>query len=147
MGRRDTKKKGRKRDLWFVAKAFGSSQGNPRYNPKADVAPERKWDDGRHVVHCKTLLLDVNVYSRETSLDGKPLGKTCFWAEPYADVGDEIALYGLPPEEIKGTVEYIDDEYMASWPGITVYKVYVLQLDPFVWFRHSHASTGTLEWQ
>jgi len=123
-------------DMWFIVKALGSSPSKPRYNVKADIAPEEKKHDVRHIAHHKTLLLDINVYTRETFLNEKPLGKSCFWLQPYANIGEKIVLYGLAPEEINGTVNRIDDNYMASmgWPGITVYMVGVFQLDPFARF-------------
>jgi hypothetical protein len=122
------------RDISFVAKAFGTSIGDPRWNSKADIAPEEDRTASRYWIHHKTILLDINVYSRETFLNGKSLGKTCFWAEPYLDVGDTVVLYTLP-EEIVGTVCEIDEEW-ANWygPGITTYVVDVFQLDPFAGF-------------
>jgi len=124
-------------DIATVAKAYGTTQDDPKYNPNADIAPEEKREVSRHVVHRKTLLLDIDVYSRDTFLNGKPLGKTCFWMEPYADVGDKVVLYGLPPEEINGTVRKVDDEWGGwwGWPDITTYDVFVFQIDPFAGFR------------
>jgi len=119
-------------DIAAVAKAYGTTQDDPKYNPNADIAPDERKSVGRYVVHHKTLLLDIDVYSRETFLDVKPLGKTCFWAEPYADIDDEVVLYGLPPEELIGTVEHFREPY--DWPGITAYGAHVFQMDPFAWF-------------
>jgi len=119
-------------DISFVAKAYGSSPDDPRWNAKADIAPEEKREVNRRLVHRKMLLLDVDIYSRDTFLDGKPLGKTCFWAEPYADINDTFVLYGLPPDELVGTVIFIDEEWGGwyGWPGITTAGVEVLQLPP-----------------
>jgi hypothetical protein len=123
------------RDVSFVAKAFGTSIGDPRWNSKADIAPEENRRVSGYWVHHKTILLDINIYSRETFLNGKSLGKTCFWAEPYLDVGDTVVLYTLP-EEIVGTVREIDEEWAEGWGwhGITTSEVQVFQLDPFAWF-------------
>jgi len=120
-------------DISLVAVAFGSSPGDPKYGLEADVAPEETMDEYRRYLHRRTLMLDVDIYSRETFLDGELLGKTCFWAEPYADVGDELVLYDLP-EEIVGTVGKIDEEWASGygWTGVTTYRVDVLQYDPFV---------------
>ena len=120
-------------DIFTVARAYGTTQGDPKYNPNADIAPEEvRWFRGIRWVHHKNLLLDIDVYSRETFLDGKPLGKTCFWAEPYADINDTVVLYGLPPDEIIGTVTGFKD--MTPWllPGVTGYTVRAFQIDPFI---------------
>jgi len=121
-------------DISSVAVVFGSSSADPGYNLEVDIAPEETMEEYRRHLHRKTLILDVDIYSQETFLDGKPLGKTCFWAEPYADVGDEIVLYDLP-DEIIGNVSKLDEEWAGGygWPGVTTYMVDVLQLDPFVW--------------
>ena len=119
-------------DISFVAIAFGSSPADPRYSLKADAAPEETMEEYRRYLHRRTLILDVDIYSRESFLDGEPLGKTCFWAEPYADVGDKVVLYDLP-EEIVGTVGGIEEGW-AGWSGVTTYRVDVLQLDPYACF-------------
>ena len=122
------------RDVGLVARAFGSYPGHERWNPLADIAPEELKTKTKHVVHQKNLLLEIDIYSRETFLDGKPLGKTCFWAEPYTDIGDKLVLYGLPPEEIKGTVEDFKDMSNLGWTGVTAYFVFAIQLDPYCYF-------------
>jgi len=121
-------------DISLVAVSFGSSPSDSRYGLEADIAPEETKEEHGYHLHRKTLLLDIDVYSRDTFLDGKPLGKTCFWAEPYANVGDTVVLYDLPGE-IVGNVIQIDEEWASSygWTGVTTYRVYVLQYDPFVW--------------
>ncbi|HEY4674747.1 MAG TPA: hypothetical protein VIH48_01690 [Candidatus Bathyarchaeia archaeon] len=57
-----------------------------------------------NITFHKNLLLDVNIYTRETIIDGEPVGKTCFWAEPYANVGQQIILYETPEDQITGNV-------------------------------------------
>jgi len=119
-------------DISFVAAAFGSSSDHPKYNLKADIAPEEEAEEFRHHSHLRTLLLDIDIYSRDTFLNSKPLGKTCFWAEPYAGINDTVVLYDLP-EEITGTVSKIDEEWASGygWTDVTTYKVDVLQYDPY----------------
>jgi len=126
-------------DISFLAKAYGSSPDDPRWNGKADIAPEEKREvDRPGFIHRKTLLLEIDIYSRDTFLDGKPLGKTCFWAEPYAEINDTFVLYGLSPDELVGTVRSVNEEWGGwyGWPGITTAGVEVLQLPPapFAWF-------------
>jgi hypothetical protein len=120
-------------DIATVAKAYGTNQDSPKYNHDADVAPENETlFQEKRWVHYKNLLLDIDVYSRETFLGDKPLGKTCFWAEPYANINDTLVLYGSPPDEIIATVDTIKD--MTSWdlPGVTGYRVEAFQLDPYI---------------
>jgi len=120
-------------DIATVAKAYGASPDDPDWNSKADIAPEKDNGSFRHVVHHRNLLLEIDVYSRDTFFNGESWGKTCFWAEPYADIGDEVVLYGLPPEEIVGTVERIwDVPSDIDYHGISVmYEVVALHVDPF----------------
>lgn len=124
-------------DISFLGVAFGSSPSHPLWNPEADIYPEEKKSEIGHHLHRKTLLLDIDVYSRDTFLNGKSLGKTCFWAEPYAEVDTEVMLYDLP-EEIIGTVTRVSDEWASGrgWPGVTTYSVEVFELDPFAWFDY-----------
>jgi len=120
-------------DIATVAKAYGTIHGDPKYDSKADVAPEElRWYRDIRWVHHKNLLLDIDVYSRETFLDGKPLGKTCFWADPYVDINDTVVLYGLPPDEIIGTVTGFMDMTLWFLPGVTGYTVWAFQIDPFL---------------
>jgi len=122
------------RDIAFVTKAYGSTPDDPDWNSKADIAPEEWKLGGGHVRHHKNLFLDIDVFSRETFLDGKSLGKTCFWADPYADIGDEVLLYTMTPGEIIGTVIGLRDMTSKGWPGVTCYDVRALQIDPFFYF-------------
>lgn len=85
------------------------------------------------VVFRKTLMVDVDMYTRDSFIDGESIGKTCFWAEPYAELGDKIVLYGLPSDQIianvtkVGTVDFMGEE-------MKVYHARVFQLDPFCVF-------------
>ena len=85
------------------------------------------------VVFRKTLLVDVDVYTRDSFIDGEPIGKTCFWGKPYAELHDKIVLYGLPSEQMVAnvtrarTVDFMGEE-------MKVYHARVFQLDPFAIF-------------
>lgn len=86
-----------------------------------------------NVVFRKTLLVDVDVDTRDSFIDGEPIGKTCFWARPYAELHDKIVLYGLPPEQMIAnvtrmrTVDFMGEE-------MKVYHARLFQLDPFAIF-------------
>ncbi len=48
------------------------------------------------VNYTKTLFINVDLYTRESTLDGESIGKTFFWAEPYQEVGDNVTLVTNP---------------------------------------------------
>ncbi|OGD45008.1 hypothetical protein A3K79_01335 [Candidatus Bathyarchaeota archaeon RBG_13_46_16b] len=59
-----------------------------------------------NINHSKTLFVDVDLYTRESSIDGESIGKTCFWVEPYREAGDNITLFTDPDHWI-GSVSKI----------------------------------------
>ena len=83
------------------------------------------------VIYLKTLFFDVNVSTREASLDGKPVGETFFWAEPYATAGEEFIVSSPPSDSIVGNVSYVRSWNHPVAGNIEVYGVYASQLDPF----------------
>jgi hypothetical protein len=85
----------------------------------------------RDVIYLKTLSFDVNVSTREASLDGQPVGKTFFWAEPYATAGEEFIVSSPPSDSIVGNVTYVHTWNNPVAGNIEVYGVNALQLDPF----------------
>ena len=88
----------------------------------------------RDVIYRKTLFFDVDLYTREASLDGQPVGKTFFWAEPYATPGEEFIVSSPPSEPIVGNVTYVKTwNHPAVGKEIRIYGVYALQPDPYVW--------------
>jgi hypothetical protein len=88
--------------------------------------------EAEQVTYLKTLIFDVNVSTREASLDGQPVGKTFFWAEPYATAGEEFTVASPPSDLIVGNVTYVKAmNHPAVGKEITVYGVQALQRDPF----------------
>lgn len=86
----------------------------------------------RDVIYRKTLFFDVNVYTREASLDGQPVGKTFFWAEPYKTPGEEFVVSSPPSDRIVGNVTYVKTwNHPAVGKEIRIYGVYALQPDPY----------------
>jgi hypothetical protein len=85
-----------------------------------------------NVTYLKTLFFDVDVSTREASLDGQPVGETFFWAEPYAAAGEEFIVSSPPSDSIVGNVTYVRT---FSFPGvgkeITTYGVFANQRDPY----------------
>jgi len=86
----------------------------------------------RNVTYRKTLFFDVNVYTREASLDGQPVGKTFFWGEPYRTPGEEFIVSSPPSDRIVGNVTYVKTwNHPAVGKEIRIYGVYALQRDPY----------------
>jgi len=65
-----------------------------------------------NVTHHKTLLIDVDIYTRESFINGEPIGKTCFWAEPYKEVGDNVTVFS-DPDLLEANVWWVRT---AQWP-------------------------------
>ena len=85
------------------------------------------------LTHQVTLVLEVDMHTRDSFIDGEPIGKTCFWAEPYGEPGEKIVLYGLPPDQIIGNVTNVLTVHPLG-EEVRVYLVDVFQLDPFAMF-------------
>jgi len=86
----------------------------------------------RNVVFRKTLMVNVDMYMRDSIIDGEPIGKTCFWAKPYAEPGEKIVMYGMPPDEIVGNVTRTGTVTCFGKP-VKVYFLNVFQVDPAIW--------------
>jgi len=85
----------------------------------------------RNVTYRRTLFFDVEVYSRESSLDGQPVGKTFFWAEPYHTSGEEVVISSPPSDQIVGEVWYAKTyNNLAVGKEVKIYGVHVCQRDP-----------------
>lgn len=83
------------------------------------------------IAYNKTLSLDVDLYTRESSIDGEPIGKTWFWAEPHKEVGDTITVSSPPSDTIKGEVWWVRTGSLYLGKEIKMYGISVLQLDPY----------------
>lgn len=86
----------------------------------------------RSITYHKTLFFDVNIYTREASLDGQPVGKTFFWAEPYATTGEEFVVSSTPSVLIVGNVTYVRTfNHPAVGKEIRIYGVHAFNYDPY----------------
>jgi hypothetical protein len=94
--------------------------------------------EAKHVnaTYLKTLFFEVNVHTREASLDGKPVGKTSFWAEPYATVREGLVLSSPPSDLVVGNVTYVRTYDTMVGKEITIYGVFANQRDPYVWANY-----------
>lgn len=99
------------------------------------IDTEHGIDRSAVIAYNKTLSVDVDLYTRESSIDGEPIGKTWFWAEPYQEVGDTITVSSPPSDTIKGEVWWVRTGSLYLGKEIKMYGVDVLQLDP-----HARAS-------
>ena len=86
--------------------------------------------EGRFVTYNKTIVLQVDISSREAFLEGQPIGIIPFWAEPFGDPGEEIVLSSPPSDEITGEVSYVRTTDILG-KETKIYGVRVLQLDPY----------------
>lgn len=84
----------------------------------------------RYVAYNRTILLEVDINSREAHFEGQPIGIIPFWAEPFGDPGEEIVLSSPPSDEITGEVSYVTTTDILG-NETKIYGVKVLQLDPF----------------
>jgi len=84
----------------------------------------------KNITYTKTLFVDVNVYTRESFLNGEQIGKTCFWAEPYAMPNDTVTVTAPPSDLITGEVWYTST-ITRFGKEIKIYGVVVYQLDPY----------------
>jgi len=59
-----------------------------------------------NVTYHKTLFIDVDVYTRESFIDNEPIGKTCFWADPYKEIGDKVTVFS-DPDQLQADVWWV----------------------------------------
>jgi hypothetical protein len=71
-----------------------------------------------NITYHKNLFIDVDIYTRESFIDDEPIGKTCFWADPYKEVGDNVTVF-TDPDLLEANVwwvrtvnwDYIEQEF------------------------------------
>lgn len=94
----------------------------------------------------KTVLIDVDIYTRETVYNGESVGKEALWVEPLATTGENMVMTGKPPNEIVGEVHGVGDREILGYDTKTC-NVWVLQLDPFAFTSFVHEwYTGVATW-
>ncbi len=80
--------------------------------------------------HSKTLFVDVDLYTRESLVDGEPIGKTCFWVEPYREEGDNITLFTNPDSLIGVGWKVLTSDSFKTGLAIKHCSVGLFQNDP-----------------
>jgi len=103
------------------------------------IDTEHGIDRSAVIAYNKTLSVEVDLYTRESSIDGEPIGKTWFWAEPYKEVGDTITVSSPPSDTIKGEVWWVRTGSLYLGKEIKMYGVSVLQLDPYAFASYVFA--------
>lgn len=103
------------------------------------IDTEHGIDRSAVIAHNKTLSVEVDLYTRESSIDGEPIGKTWFWAEPYQEVGDIITVSSLPSDMLKGEVWWVRIGSLYLGKEIKMYGVHVDQRDPYAWASYVFA--------
>lgn len=98
------------------------------------------YDDGLkrfNITHHKTLFIDVDIYTRESFIDDEPIGKTCFWAEPYAEKGDNVTVF-TDPDRLEAKVWWVRT---VNWDLIgKEFKMYGADLRTEDPSAHAHGS-------
>lgn len=91
-----------------------------------------------NITHHKTLFIDVDIYTRESFIDDEPIGKTCFWADPYKEVGDNVTVF-TDPDHLEANVWWART---ANWDPIgKEFKMYGADLrteDPSAYAHGSY---------
>jgi len=87
--------------------------------------------DGKRftMTYHKTVFVDVDIYSREGFVDGEPIGKTCFWADPYAEEGDKVIL-STDPDFLEGEVRWVMIDEFIPGKDVKMYRVPGQNCDP-----------------
>jgi len=67
-----------------------------------------------NVTFHKTLLVEIDIYTRESFIGDESIGKTCFWAEPYKEVGDNITVFSNP-DLLEANVWWVKS---GNWPTL-----------------------------
>jgi hypothetical protein len=112
---------------WIITEKNGSIL---RLNVSLFVHARMQGATSGNITYYKALFVDVDLYTRESFIEGESIGKTCFWAEPYREKDDNVTLF-TNPDVLVGKVYQIG---VDSFPGfeqeIKYYTVGLLQDDP-----------------
>lgn len=91
-----------------------------------------------NITHHKTLFIDVDIYTRESFIDDEPIGKTCFWADPYKEVGDNVTVF-TDPDLLEANVWWVRTvnwDYIGQ--GFKMYGASLWTEDPSAHARGSY---------
>lgn len=87
------------------------------------------------VKYHKSLLINIDVQTREATVDGEPIGKTSFWTETNVVIGQKIMIASSPSDSVEGYVTNIKSINLIG-RKISSYEVEVLQFNPFVYAHY-----------
>jgi len=83
-----------------------------------------------NITYYKALLVDADLYTRESFIENEAIGKTCFWAEPYREKDESVTLF-TSPDVLAGKVMQIRaDSFPGFEQAIKYYTVGLIQHDP-----------------
>jgi len=84
-----------------------------------------------NITYCKTFLVDVDLYTRESYIENESIGKTCFWAEPYREVGENVTLFTDPDLLVGNIIQVRTDKSIPAVEQETKYSIAgLIQPDP-----------------
>lgn len=90
-----------------------------------------------NITHYKSIYVDIDIYTRESFADDEPIGKTCFWADPYKEVGDNVTVF-TDPDLLEANVWWVRT---ANWDYIgKEFKMYGADLRTEDPSSHAHGS-------
>ncbi|MEM4733680.1 MAG: hypothetical protein QXD70_04040 [Candidatus Bathyarchaeia archaeon] len=84
-----------------------------------------------NVAYRKILSVEVDIETREASIDREPIGKASFWSEANATIGQQIQISSFPSDLLVGDVIGFKTISLIG-RLIASYEVEVFQLNPFV---------------
>jgi hypothetical protein len=112
------------RGLWFY------------FNPDTEREAKIEW------TYDKTILVDVDIYTRESFVDGESIGKTCFWADPYAEKGDRV-IVSTDPDFLEAKVGWVIVDEFIPEKQVKMYSSDGWNRDPQA---HVGGSSYTFSW-
>lgn len=106
------------------------------FNPDTGYEAWIEW------AYYKTILVDMDIYTRESFVDGEPIGKTCFWAYPYAEKGDRV-IVSTDPDFLEAKVGWVMVDEFIPGKQVKMYSTDGWNRDPQA---HVGGSSYTFSW-
>jgi hypothetical protein len=91
-----------------------------------------------NITHYKSIYVDIDIYNRESFVDDEPIGKTCFWAEPYKEVGDNVTVF-TDPDKLEANVWWVrSDKWSCLEKEFKMYGADLRTEDPSAYASGSY---------
>jgi hypothetical protein len=89
-------------------------------------------ENPKDVVYQESVLIDVDLGTKNASIDGDTIGKLSFWSETEVALGQKLVLASSPSDLIEGNVTRFGSAKLVG-RQMEDYEVEVFQLDPFIY--------------